>query len=144
MKYTFPTDYRDDPYLVEIDAALVPFVSGALMKFLIREVWATESDYELGYNAFCELLEDLMGKGIARLQMEIRAARGVDELDPNYNDPLADPFTLQMGHMEKLNTTILATNGILQEIKTLIEAMNNSEDLEEIKGHAAQIALLLA
>lgn len=38
-----------------IDAALVPFVSGALMKFQERGVWSSGEDYELGYNAFAEL-----------------------------------------------------------------------------------------
>jgi hypothetical protein len=67
MQYTFPTDYRQETYLVPIDAALVPFISGALMKFQERGVWSTADDYEAGYNAFAELQAAMSGNGLKDL-----------------------------------------------------------------------------
>ena len=64
MQYTFPDPetYGHCIYLVPIDAALVPLVSGALEKFQQRGVWASDSDYEQGYNAFAEVQEAMSGK----------------------------------------------------------------------------------
>jgi len=56
MKYTFPTDYDERScYLVAINASLIPMVAGALRFYEKRGVWATNADYELGYNAFAAL-----------------------------------------------------------------------------------------
>lgn len=55
MKYVFPLNYGEKCILVPIDAAIAPFVSGALNKFQSEYIWATQEDYEKGYNAFAEL-----------------------------------------------------------------------------------------
>lgn len=56
MKVSFPADYAERScYLVPINASLIPFVAGALRFFEKRATWATESDFEQGYNAFAEL-----------------------------------------------------------------------------------------
>jgi hypothetical protein len=144
VKLVFPNSYGTDSKLVEIDASIIPFVAGALENLTKEYAWSTEVDYELGYNAIAQLKEELMGRGIAKLQMEIRAARGVDELDPNYNDPEADPFTLQMGTLEGIKNQLETANAKLEAIELLIQNMSNAETLEDIKTSAAQIALLLA
>lgn len=144
MKYVFPNGYGEDSTLIEIDMSLIPLVAGALKHFELRGYWQTEADYTQGYNAFAELQAEFMGRGIARLQMEIRALRGVDELDPNYNDPAADPFTLQMGTVEGVKVELEAANARLEAIKVAIEAMQSSTDLEEIQQGIAGIAALLA
>jgi len=56
MKITFPADYAERScYLVAINASLIPYVAGALRFFEKRGTWATDADYESGYNAFSEL-----------------------------------------------------------------------------------------
>jgi hypothetical protein len=56
MRYVFPSNYgQKGCYLVAIDAALVPLVAGALRVFEQPWVWASDEDYEQGYNAFAEL-----------------------------------------------------------------------------------------
>jgi hypothetical protein len=54
-KYSFPATYGTKCYLVPIDAALVPLVSGALNKFQEQYVWETREDWQQGYNAFAQL-----------------------------------------------------------------------------------------
>jgi hypothetical protein len=143
VKYTFPVTYGTDSTLIEIDEALIPLVAGALKHFELRGYWKTDADYEQGYNAFAELQAEFMGRGIERLQMEIRALRGVDELDANYNDPLADPFTLHMGSIEDVKTQLDTTIGKLEAIRLLIEGINGSTSVEDILTKVGQIAILL-
>lgn len=143
-KYIFPARYGDDCTLVEIDVSLIPLVAGALKHFEQRATWQTESDYQAGYNAFAQLRIDLMGKCIEKLQMEIRALRGVDELVDAISDPDADPFYLPLGSIEENKRALEAVHSKLEAIRLLLEAMETAEDLEEIKQSAAQIAMLLA
>lgn len=144
MIYTFPPNYGTDSILVEVDAALVPLVAGALRPFEQRYSWATDIDYEQGYNAFCKLQVEFMGAGIARLQMEIRAMRGVDELDPGYNDPTVDPFSLRMGHIEKVAVQLEGVNAKLQTIIDNMAQQQTPAELAEIVQELGTIAALLA
>lgn len=57
MGYTFPSTYGERCYLVPIDVALIPFVSGAIRKFEERRLWQSESDWEEAYPAFAALQE---------------------------------------------------------------------------------------
>lgn len=53
---TFPEPSEpQECYLIAIDAALVPIVSGLFAKMCSRRVWATDTDYEEGYNTFVHL-----------------------------------------------------------------------------------------
>lgn len=67
MKYVFPTAYGENVVLVPIDAALVPLISGVLQRFFIDTYWETREDYELGYNAFAEVLKAMAGNGLDEL-----------------------------------------------------------------------------
>lgn len=67
MKYTFPATYGDETYLVPVDAALVPLISGALNKFQLSSVWENPEDYQQGYRAFAELQANLMGTSLREL-----------------------------------------------------------------------------
>lgn len=141
MKYTFPPDYRLEPRLVEIDAALVPLVAAALDKWFVRDVWATEGDYELGYNAIAELKAELMGIGIKRLQMEIRAMRGGDVITADVRDETHDPFTLPLETLAGLTNNLDLARAKLEEIRVLVaEGGNSAEILQEL----GEIAVLLA
>ena len=148
MKYVFPANYGEDCVLVPIDAALVPFISAALMKFQERGVWATFNDYTLGYNAFAELQADMAGRCVERLILEIRALRGGSSLAENWRDPEADPAQLGLSTIGGLVLEEARTgDGVqdvlakLEEIRLLIEAGGNSEEILEQLG---QIAVLLA
>ena len=56
MAHIFPAGYQTRGcYLVPIDAALLPYVAGLLRYYEQRAAWASEQDYEQGYNAFAEL-----------------------------------------------------------------------------------------
>ena len=144
MKYAFPEGYGNDCILVEIDVALVPLVAGALRPFEQRYSWVSDADYEQGYNAFARLQADFMGKCLEKLQMEIRAMRGVDELVDAVFDPEADPFYLPLGSLEENKRQLETVNGKLEAIRLLVEGLQNAETLEDIQASAAQIAMLLA
>lgn len=55
MSYSFPNGYNERCYLVAVDSALIPFLSGALHVYERREMWLTDADYEQAYNAIAEL-----------------------------------------------------------------------------------------
>lgn len=56
MSVYFPTGYDEASCnLVPINAALVPYVAGALRLFELESTWKTWFDYEQGYNAIAEL-----------------------------------------------------------------------------------------
>lgn len=67
MQYVFPTTYGERCYLVPIDASLVPYISAALNKFQTRYVWASDEDYEAGYNAFAQLQSILVNNCLTEL-----------------------------------------------------------------------------
>lgn len=68
MKYTFPIDtYGKNCVLVPIDEALIPLVAGALNRFFLESIWITRADYELGYNAFAELLANMTNNCLQEL-----------------------------------------------------------------------------
>lgn len=144
MKHTFPATYGEDSKLVEIDVALIPYVAGALEYLTQRYAWATDIDYELGYNAFAQLKEELMGKGINRLIVEVRALRGGSFPAPNAYDPEADPTAVGLSTIGGVIVETAAVKDKAEEIRLLLELQNNAETLEEIRGYSAQIALLLA
>lgn len=53
---TFPTPVEPArSYVICIPAELVPLVSGLFAKMCERRVWATDEDYEEGYNTFAHL-----------------------------------------------------------------------------------------
>lgn len=67
MRYVFPTNYGQDCILLPLDVSLIPLVSGALKQFEDRYKWLTDTDYELGYNAFASIQGDLMGNCVREL-----------------------------------------------------------------------------
>lgn len=68
MKYTFPADkYGTNTLLVPIDEALIPLIAGRLGIFFLQSYWKTSEDYELGYNAFAELLANMSGNTLNEL-----------------------------------------------------------------------------
>lgn len=68
MKYEFPAEqYQQHIRLVPIDVALIPFISGALNQFFVQTTWKTREDYELGYNAFAQLLIDMQKNHLQEL-----------------------------------------------------------------------------
>lgn len=68
MKYAFPFDtYGENEYLVPIDAAIVPIVSGALEKLLTEYVWQSAEDYEAGYNAIAKVMAAMSGNSLSEL-----------------------------------------------------------------------------
>lgn len=54
--YSFPLPSEPQrSYVICIDAALVPLISGLFAKMCERRVWNTDDDYEQGYNTFTHL-----------------------------------------------------------------------------------------
>lgn len=61
MGVVFPVSYDTAPcYLVAINRELIPFVAGMLQIMEKRGFWASETDYERGYNAVLGLEGCLM------------------------------------------------------------------------------------
>lgn len=68
MKYTFPIErYGQECILLPVDKSLVPLISGALNKFFDEYVWETRIDYQLGYNAFAEVLSNMANECLTEL-----------------------------------------------------------------------------
>ena len=116
-------------------------MAGALEYLTQRYAWRTDVDYQLGYNAFVQLREELMGQGINRLILEIRALRGVDDATPGYDDPTTNPFEQSLGTIEDNKRAIETTNAKLEEIRLLVEAMQGA--LKKIAARLIAAAALL-
>lgn len=130
--------------LVAVPAEYVPHTLARLELFKNRSQWVSEDDFSRGLQGVNQMQWGLLMDIGTQLILEIRALRGIDELDPNYKDPEADPFTLRMGHIEKVAVELEGVNAKLEAIRLLVEGIQSAETLEDIKQSAAQIALLLA
>jgi hypothetical protein len=156
LKYSFPSDYGVNSELIEIDTALIPLVSGALLHFQLSGYWKTIEDAEAGYNAFAQLQSNLMAKAVDRLILEIRALRGGDIITDDVLDTSFSPFDIPIETIASIKNNIDATNqrldaveATLHELKTAIEASNTDVGdiltgvLDTVEA-VAPLALLLA
>lgn len=155
MKYSFPSDYNVNSELIEIDTALIPLVSGALLHFQISGYWKNSVDAELGYNAFAKVQAELMAKAVDRLILEIRALRG-GSITGDVLDPAFSPFNIPIetvasikNNLDGVNQRLDAVEATLETIKTAIEA--SGTDVGDILAGVldtveavAPLALLLA
>ena len=66
-KLVYPSDTGPCQWIVALDKDLIPMVSGALAFWENRWAWATEYDYEQGYQALQRIRINLMGKCITDL-----------------------------------------------------------------------------
>jgi hypothetical protein len=136
MAQQFPIDYAERAcYLVPINVTLIPWVAGMLQIMERRGFWATDSDYELGYNAIVELescmmatcLSDLMALQEAQYRMLNTALFGQayesDEGDPPVITPSIAPF---------VSTDIISrasVNGRLEDALQLFDNTLNGTDV---------------
>lgn len=68
----FPTDYDSRScVLVPINVAMVPILSGALLRLSSASVWANDDSYERGYNALAEVLICMTGTCTQGLQQSL-------------------------------------------------------------------------
>lgn len=66
--YVLAPDYENAGcVLVALPVALVPLVTGALQKYERRYLWATDADYERGYNALAEIQAQMSNKCLQEL-----------------------------------------------------------------------------
>jgi hypothetical protein len=129
LKYSFPSDYNISSELIEIDTALIPLVSGALLHFQIAGYWKNSVDAERGYNAFAKVQSNLMAKAVDRLILEIRALRGGDIITDDVLDPAFSPFDIPIetiasvkNNLDGVNQRLDNVEATLHELKTAIEA----------------------
>jgi len=110
---------------VPIDAALVPFISSALMKFQERGVWSSPEDYELGYNAFAELQAAMSGNTLQDLIVAVNQLYRLVDTSLNGaaysatgNPPVVTPAIPaapdnQVGQAPGLRAQLLAAQGVI-------------------------------
>lgn len=146
MKYTFPANYGEDCIIIEIDKALVPLVAGALRPFEQRYSWATEEDYEQGYNAFAQLQAQFMGKCVEQINRAIFFAMGYPRdvvLDsdgfPSVELPEASLFAIRTRLGDPGDFTIYSR---VEAIRLLLANANSLDD--EMLAELVKIAALLA
>jgi hypothetical protein len=130
--------------LIAASAALAPLVIRDLEARKLRYFYPSDEAHAVGYDAVCKAQEAMLMDIGTQLILEIRAARGVDELDLNYKDPTADPFTLRMGHLEKLSTGLDDVSGKLQTIIDSLANQQSPEELADILQTLGTIAAALA
>jgi hypothetical protein len=98
-RITFPADYAERScYLVAINASLIPLVAGALRFYEKRGTWASDLDYEQGYNAFAELQECMMRLCVDQLiESNDRLYRMIDTAiyGTEYSEISTDPLVVE-------------------------------------------------
>lgn len=129
--------------LVEADPAIVPTLLAAMEPRKTRSSWVSDADFATGYDALCKQGAALLMGAIEKLQMEVRAARGVDDLDDSIFDPEADPFFLSLGTVQDVRRELETANAKLEAIRLLLEQMGGSEQLDELVGLVGQAVVLL-
>lgn len=109
MKYTFPTElYGQNVVLMQIDAALLPIVSGKLKNLLSEHIWIDADSYELGYNAIAEMLSmrNNIEKAIDRLYRLIDTSMNGVIYEESYGVITPDipvvPPTIEVGLRQQL------------------------------------------
>lgn len=129
--------------LVQADASFVPVMIAELEPRKAAHFYPTNELHRVGYDAVCKTQEALLMDVYTGLVREIRALRGVDELDAGYDDPATDPFSLRMGHIEKVAVELEGSRALLQEIRDQLANQQSPEELADIVEQLGQIALLL-
>lgn len=131
--------------ITDFNARIVPVALTALETRKARSFWATEEDFRRGYNEVCTLQRQLLMGGVDRIVSEIRALRQGDNTPIIAQDPLLDPYTLNLIAVEdivgSLNTNNDSAAFILSQIRTLLQASaeNDAIDSETL----AQIAAII-
>lgn len=130
--------------LADIDVRSVPVLLSSLETRRARSFWASEDDYVRGNDIITDTEVRLLMDATTRLIREIRATRGVDNLEPGYDNPDTDPFTLSMGTIEDVERRLETANEHLAAIRTALETQQSPEELAEIVQQLGTIAALLA
>lgn len=111
----FPPDYDpDDCIFLGIPCALVPHILGEISRMLQRSAWATDSDWEQGYQAILQVEASMTcGTNIAerldRLIAALGFAAGLPSDDPNY-DP-DDNLRRLINQVEKYQSQVVSSLG---------------------------------
>lgn len=129
--------------IAEINARIVPIALTALETRKARSFWASEADYQVGYNEITLLQRALLMGGVERIVREIRALRNGQTTPLADEDYLLNPFDLDLFSIKDLGG-FLATNGesaafILATIRQLLidSAANDAIDSETLAKIAA-------
>jgi len=131
--------------LVELDAQLVPILLSAIGGRLGPSHYATPGDYLASWPRLAEAGERFLMGGIDRLVREVRALRDGSLTAIADQDPLLDPFTLELFSLRNVGG-FLSTNGksaafILEEIRVLQVAANAGD--AEAQAELVRIAAII-
>lgn len=130
--------------LVVSDATIAPILVRDLEPRKARTFFPDALAFAVGYDSLCKQQERLLMDIGTQLIREIRATRGIDELDPGYDDPTVDPFTLRMGHIEKVAVLLEGVDAKLQQIVEQLSNQESPEELAQIVQELVTIAAALA
>lgn len=126
---TFPSDWRDQPcFLVTIPRPLVPYVGGLLKLAEQRGFWATEEDYQDGYNAVIELeaclmatcLNVLLEKQDALYRLLNTALRGEE-----YSTVSTDPLVVAPSIEPHVSLGFVDQDSIFGQLDRLTQLIDN-------------------
>lgn len=123
---------RDDTTLSVIVSDYIPTTLSALETRGRRSFWATDADFARAYNEIKRQQWELLMDATDRIVMEIRALRDGVNTPLEAQDPLLNPFNLELFTLREIAGR-LSTNGksnafILEEIRTILEAQGAGED----------------
>jgi len=151
---TFPEDWRDEPcFLVQIPRSLVPFVGGLLKLPEQRGFWATQADYERGYQATIELegclmatcLNDFMEKQDELYRLVNTAMFGVA-----YTTVSTDPLVVTPPITPHVNLDIHDQDSLMGRLDRLTQLVDNrlagtdTPLYDELPGIKQQLEAIIA
>lgn len=132
--------------LVNYDARSVPATIRAIEGIKGRSFWVNRSAWELAYVRLSQQQARLLMDSTDRLVNEIRATRNGINTPLASQDPLLDPYTLELASLAEIAGN-LSTNGssaafILEQIRVLQEAANAGD--AESQAELLRIGAIIA
>lgn len=139
-RYVVPAQWEAS-VLVQADAYWVQVMIADLEPRKARALYPSDEDHAIAYDAICKAQEALLMDIGERIIMEVRALRGGDAITTAIRDQDSDPFTLPLQTLAGIGNNIDLARAKLEEIRLLIEAGGNGQELlDAVEG----IAVLLA
>lgn len=132
--------------LVNYDARSVPATIRAIEGIKGRSFWVDRATWELAYVRLSQQQARLLMDSTDRLVREIRATRDGVNTPLASQDPLLDPYTLELASLAEIAGN-LSTNGssaafILEQIRLLQEAANAGD--AESQAELLRIGAIIA
>lgn len=130
MSNTFPVDWRSEPcFVAPISKPLIPYVAGLLKMMEQRGFWASEMDYQAGFQAVMEYERCLMALCLdVLLESNDRLYRMLDTAlyGKEYTVVSSDPLEVTPGIPEAHELIFQEGFGLMFQVDKLTQLVDNS------------------